>query len=189
MSQERIGAIVLAGGTATRLGGTDKLAVAVGGRPVLDRVLGALAGDCPAVVVGPPRATSRPVHFVREQPPGGGPVAGLAAGLAAADTELIYLLAGDLPFVTPTALAALAAALSSYDGVMAIDDAGRAQPLLSVWRTDALRRAVPAEPAGAPLLRTLAGLEVASLPMTEHPPPWWDCDTPAAFEQAKEWAR
>ncbi|WP_438949006.1 NTP transferase domain-containing protein, partial [Streptomyces harbinensis] len=34
-------AIVLAGGAARRLGGADKAAVTVGGRPLLDRVLDA----------------------------------------------------------------------------------------------------------------------------------------------------
>ncbi|MFE1500369.1 NTP transferase domain-containing protein, partial [Streptomyces albidoflavus] len=34
-------AVVLAGGAARRLGGSDKPAVRVGGRPLLDRVLGA----------------------------------------------------------------------------------------------------------------------------------------------------
>lgn len=52
-------AIVLAGGAAKRLGGADKPGVLVGGRALLDRVLGACAGAGTTVVVGeggPPRA-------------------------------------------------------------------------------------------------------------------------------------
>ena len=37
------------------------------------------------VVVADPRPTARPVHWSREDPPGGGPVAALAAGVRALD--------------------------------------------------------------------------------------------------------
>jgi molybdopterin-guanine dinucleotide biosynthesis protein A len=77
--------IVLAGGAARRLGGADKPALTVAGRSLLDGVLDRAAGLDPAgiVVVGPHRPTSAAVRWAREQPPGGGPLAALAAGLAA----------------------------------------------------------------------------------------------------------
>ncbi|MFG3347695.1 DUF6457 domain-containing protein [Streptomyces sp. NPDC048018] len=74
-------AIVLAGGAARRLGGADKPGVRVGGRPLLDRVLAGCRDAGRTVVVAEPRATARPVEWTREEPPGGGPVAALAAGL------------------------------------------------------------------------------------------------------------
>ena len=43
------------------------------------------------------------VRLVREQPPGGGPVAALRAGLAEVPTDVVALLAGDLPFLTARA--------------------------------------------------------------------------------------
>ncbi|MFJ7987675.1 DUF6457 domain-containing protein [Streptomyces sp. NPDC096351] len=82
-------AVVLAGGAARRLGGADKPGVRVGGRPLLDRVLAACRGAERTVVVGAPRPTVRPVHWTREDPPGGGPLAALDAGVRAmgADTD------------------------------------------------------------------------------------------------------
>ncbi|MEU7024604.1 DUF6457 domain-containing protein [Streptomyces sp. NPDC046203] len=74
-------AVVLAGGSARRLGGADKPGVRVGGRPLLDRVLAGCRDARRTVVVAAPRATSRPVDWAREEPPGGGPVAALDAGL------------------------------------------------------------------------------------------------------------
>ncbi|MET9952285.1 DUF6457 domain-containing protein [Streptomyces sp. NPDC006339] len=74
-------ALVLAGGAARRLGGADKPAVRVGGRPLLDRVLAGCRDARRTVVVADPRPTARPVEWTRESPPGGGPVAALAAGL------------------------------------------------------------------------------------------------------------
>jgi molybdenum cofactor guanylyltransferase len=77
-------AVILAGGAGRRLGGVDKPMLAVGGRPMLARVLDAVADAAVRVVVGPP-TLSLPDGVVRvsEEPPGGGPVAAAAAGLAA----------------------------------------------------------------------------------------------------------
>lgn len=74
-------AIVLAGGSARRLGGADKPGVRVGGRALLDRVLAGCRDAGRTVVVATPRATARPVEWTREAPPGGGPVAALDAGM------------------------------------------------------------------------------------------------------------
>ncbi|NED38324.1 NTP transferase domain-containing protein, partial [Streptomyces sp. SID8499] len=52
---------MLAGGAARRLGGADKPGVRVGGRALLDRVLGACADARTTVVVADPRPTARPV--------------------------------------------------------------------------------------------------------------------------------
>lgn len=76
-------AVVLAGGAARRLGGADKPGVRVGGRALLDRVLAACAGARNTVVVAAPRPTARPVHWAREEPVGGGPLAALEAGALA----------------------------------------------------------------------------------------------------------
>src|SRR5665648_985882 len=74
-------AIVLAGGEGIRLGGVDKAAVPVGGRPMLAHVLDAVAGARRTVVVAPPTVATFGVDRVQEDPPLGGPAAGLAAGL------------------------------------------------------------------------------------------------------------
>jgi molybdopterin-guanine dinucleotide biosynthesis protein A len=78
-------AVILAGGSGRRLGGVDKGALVVAGLPLLDRVLLASAAARRTVVVGEPRPTVRSVVWAREDPPGGGPLAGLAAGMAELD--------------------------------------------------------------------------------------------------------
>ena len=81
-------AIVLAGGTGRRMGGASKPDVIVAGRRMLDHVLDELAAQkVPAVVVGPPDLdvpldSPTGVTLVREDPPLGGPAAGIAAGFA-----------------------------------------------------------------------------------------------------------
>lgn len=83
--------IVLAGGTGRRLGGACKPDVLVAGRRMLDHVLDGVAGlrgrGLPAgrVVVVAPQQVALPDGVLRalEDPPLGGPVAGVAAGLGA----------------------------------------------------------------------------------------------------------
>ncbi|MBC6496647.1 molybdenum cofactor guanylyltransferase [Microbacterium sp. 4-7] len=90
-------AIILAGGRASRLDGTAKPLLEVGGRTLLDRAIAAVDGCDPIVVVGPPAPTRVRVAWTRETPEFGGPVAGIAAGLALVDTADVLLLAADLP--------------------------------------------------------------------------------------------
>ncbi|MEU4086973.1 NTP transferase domain-containing protein, partial [Streptomyces aureus] len=92
-------AVVLAGGAARRLGGEDKPGVRVGGRTLLDRVLAACADAGRTVVVAEPRATARSVEWAREDPPGGGPVAALDAGLRRTAAPYVLVLSADLPFL------------------------------------------------------------------------------------------
>ncbi|HVV31450.1 MAG TPA: NTP transferase domain-containing protein [Mycobacteriales bacterium] len=183
-------AIVLAGGSARRFATGDKTRAELGGIALLDRVLSAVPAGCRVVVVGPPRPTARPVRFVLEEPAGGGPVAALAAGLRTVTAPDCFLLAADLPFVTEACLHALSIGChrgQGDDGAVALDDQGREQWLLSYWHADALRAVLPSHPDGIGLHSVLGALKVARLAVVGTPPPWWDCDTPQAWDRAKEW--
>jgi len=180
--------LVLAGGAGRRLGGADKPALTVGGVPLLERALAALARAERVVVVGPPRVVGRAVTWVREEPPGGGPVAALAAGLPAVAAEVVVLLAGDLPFVTVPAVQGLLSAVGDGDGAWAVDHAGVDQPLLSAWRTAALRAALPDRPQRQRLRDVLAPLRAARVVLPGEPAPWRDCDTPEALAVARRLA-
>ena len=80
-------AIILAGGRSSRLGGSPKAELVIGSRRLVDIAVDAAAAvDARrTVVVGPDDLVAAPVITARERPPFGGPVAGLAAGLAALD--------------------------------------------------------------------------------------------------------
>lgn len=186
-------AVVLAGGAARRLGGVAKPAVPVAGRPMLHRVLAAVADAAPRVVVGPPDLPL-PAGVIRtlERPPGAGPVAAAAAGLALvpSGTAWVALLAADLPMLDPPAVAELRRAATGHDGAVFVDGADRPQWLCGVWRTAPLTGVTAAAPAGAALGRVLAALRYAEVrPTPGGPPPWYDCDTAAELRQAEEWTR
>ncbi|MFD6611625.1 molybdenum cofactor guanylyltransferase [Micromonospora chalcea] len=108
-------AVVLAGGAARRMGGVDKPGRPVGGRPMLHRVLAAVADADQRIVVGPSGPLPDGVRTTREEPPGGGPVAATAAGLALLDpaTTTVALLAADLPLLTAAAVTELRRALDA----------------------------------------------------------------------------
>ncbi|MFI7408325.1 NTP transferase domain-containing protein [Streptomyces sp. NPDC049627] len=176
-------AVVLAGGAARRLGGADKPAVRVGGRALLDRVLTACADARTTVVVAAPRPTARPVTWAREDPPGGGPLAALDAGLRHTTAERVVVLSADLPFLDEDTVRRLLAALrtSGTDGALLTDAGGRDQPLVAAYRASALRRELAAltRPEGGgltglPLRRLTGALDLTRVP---DPVASFDCDT------------
>lgn len=126
-SEEPPAGVVVAGGAARRLGGVDKPMLEVHGRTLLGRSLDALSGADPLVVVGPRRPGVRGVHWTREEPPGTGPAAALAAGLALVDRRRVVVLAGDLYGVTTAVVARLLSALDGGAG----DSADRHGPDVS----------------------------------------------------------
>lgn len=206
ISTSSVAAVVLAGGGARRLGGVDKLALTVGGVRLLDRVLTPLAElGWPAVVVGPRRAVAdglpEPI-WAQESPAGGGPAAGLAAGLGLPcpaetpePTPLVAVLAGDLPHLRADALVSLAAAAAREisaggAGALAVDDDGIEQLLLGVWSRQSLLAAVsagsrPPTAAGASVRSLLGPLRPARVVLPGEPAPWSDCDTDADLAAAR----
>ncbi|KQV10116.1 hypothetical protein ASE03_22060 [Kitasatospora sp. Root187] len=179
-------ALVLAGGAARRLGGVDKPGLAVGGRTLLDRVLAACPDARTVVVVGPERPTERSdLHWTREDPPGGGPVAAVAAGLGQISADRVLLLAADLPFLDGRTVERLLDALAEHDGALLVDAGGRDQPLAGAYRSSALRAALGdlGEPVGLPLRRLLAPLRLVRLADPDGVS--YDCDTWEDLELAR----
>lgn len=170
------------------MGGTLKPLLPVKGEPILARVLRAIGDADRIVVVGPGelRAAMPPqAHLTREDPPGGGPVRGLAAGFALCDgADEIAVVAADLPFLTNQALAALRQ--QSSGTALYVDDEGRWQSMVSLWRAPVLARALlPVPPRSMKDLFRGTG-DVTEIRWTgTGPPPWFDCDTREDLELAE----
>lgn len=163
-------AILFAGGRGSRLGGADKAELRLGGARLVDRaVAGArAAGAQQIVVVGPTHAVPAGCIAAREDPPFGGPLAALVAGLAALpqldapDSGSLLLLSCDL--VRPTAVAARLVwePWGDCDAVVLRDPDGRSQWLAGRYRADALRLgAAEAGPAnGGPLRAAFTAMNI-----------------------------
>jgi len=181
-------AVVLAGGAGQRMGdprGTDKAGLDVGGVTLLDRVLSAVADAQHRIVVGPRRPTAWPVTFTMEEPAGSGPAAAIVHGLSFVDAATVIVLAADMPFAAtavPKLIDALAGAQT--DVAMLVDDAGRRQPLLAAYRSDALRRCSAGRDWCGVSVRALTeGLTVVEVEAAGDEA--LDCDTPEQLTAAQ----
>jgi molybdopterin-guanine dinucleotide biosynthesis protein A len=154
-------AIVLAGGGSTRLG-VDKAGLEVDGVTMLDRVLTATAGAVSTVVVGPVRQTVREVSWTLEDPPLGGPVAGIAAGLPYGAQPVVVLCSCDLPWLTAEDVNRLVDGVGDRDGYGLRDSSGREQRLAAAYRRTALTEALAAlgDPRDRAVRHLFAGLTI-----------------------------
>ncbi len=190
-----VDAIVLVGGRGTRLGGVEKAMLVVQGQTLLVRVLEALGGEEAEAGVDQVAVVGRAevpgwVRSTVEDPPGSGPVAGIAAGLAALRqgrpagpwTLVIAVDQPHAPEVVPLLCQAIHAAELTRSDVAAlvpVDQDKRWQWLLGAFRTGDLARAIDGldEVVGAPMHRVFSQLtaQVADVPQDLL----GDIDTPA----------
>ncbi len=178
-------AIVLAGGRGRRFGGPAKPEYAVAGRRLLDIALAACAGARRVVVVGDVPVPDG-VLLTREEPPFGGPVAGVAAGFEALEShaEWTLLLASDLPDAEAAVRVLLAAEPEPrHDGACLVDAAGRRQWLLGCYRTASLAARIADRGDSAALHQLLEPLPL--LEVDRGASSVLDLDTPA---DAAAWA-
>lgn len=132
-----LAAIILVGGASSRMG-TDKAVLSWNGRRAVDRIAD-VARDVGAERVLTAGGGDYGFPRIEDPAPGGGPVAGIAAGVAAlraAGCRRVLVLAVDAPTLCPDDLTPLLASASpgaAYDGlnlplvmdsVAAPDDAG-----------------------------------------------------------------
>src|SRR3954468_8017049 len=129
---------ILTGGHATRFGGRDKSALVVGGATILERQLaelGPLTNDImvvarPDVRLMPPRGAR--VREIADIVPGSGPLGGIHAALSEARSDVVLVIACDMPYVT----APFADYLFSLAGTASIvvpRSDGRDHPLCAVY--------------------------------------------------------
>ncbi|ACQ81053.1 molybdopterin-guanine dinucleotide biosynthesis protein [Beutenbergia cavernae DSM 12333] len=179
-----VDAVVLAGGRSARLG-VDKAGLQLHGLPLLDHVLAATAGARRTVVVGPPDVARPGLLLAREEPSFGGPVAGIAAGLAAFESAdgadgsspapLVLVLACDVPRAAEAVAHLLAAAahLAPENDGMFLESRGRDQWLVGVYRRASLDRALrelgaPGSVHGVSVRALVERLACVRVPDPEH---------------------
>ncbi|GAA1371553.1 hypothetical protein GCM10009638_02700 [Luteococcus sanguinis] len=174
--------------------GQPKETLLLGGRPLLQVVVDACAGS-PVVLVGPDRVRELLDDATRarddllvtlEDPPGGGPCAGLQAGVRSlpADVEWVQLLSCDLPRAAEVvaALEPVAATDPDADAVVPIDSDGWAQYLCGRFRAGALREALSGEVRDRSVRSVLGALSRVELRLDDDL--LADVDDPAAAARA-----
>lgn len=143
-----VATIVVAGGQGTRMGGVDKASVTVHGVRLVDRLIAQLPVSTKYVVVSP---HDLGLPATCEQPPFGGPVAGIHAGyhyLMENFPHLDYIAilpvdAPDSPQILPPLYEALREAPGANLALIRSQD-GSLQNLCALWRAKALAQALDA---------------------------------------------
>jgi molybdenum cofactor guanylyltransferase len=180
-------AVVLTGGGSTRLG-EDKAQAVLGTQSALGMILDQLPIDVPVIVVGPdPGNLPASVHIIREEPIGAGPAAAVAAALNGVGTEVLGLLATDMPFAVPVLADLLTYLHPDVDAVLAVDTSGRQQYLCAVYRVDALRTVMQGPMSNMAMRDIVAGLRVHVVHV-EGEDALLDIDTPDDLQRARDLA-
>lgn len=134
---------LLAGGLASRLGGVDKAWLTRGGVPQVLRWARRWPGEHGPVLVSanhdPGRYAGEGLTVVVDRVPDLGPLGGLDALAAACATDWLLTLPVDLVGANDCLIRTLVSKRGA-DGAFAVDDDGP-QPLVALWRRDALRAA------------------------------------------------
>ncbi|MEO6957240.1 MAG: NTP transferase domain-containing protein [Antricoccus sp.] len=179
---DSVRAIVLAGGTAQRLGGVHKPSLRVGGIPIIARLCAALRSFEP-IVVGLAQDVPAEVEITREDPPGGGPVAAIAVGLdALSRADVVLVIAGDLPFFDAQSADLLVSNLGSFDGCLYAD--GQTHWLAGCWQARALRARIAAVNPRGMSVRSLAAALRTTTVRPLNAAAVFDVDTREDLEQA-----
>ncbi|MCG6933450.1 MAG: molybdenum cofactor guanylyltransferase [Gallionella sp.] len=191
-------AIILAGGDSQRMG-CDKAELLLDGQSLLQRVTAKMQQVFPEVIVSvrQPRPGLNLPQVCDAQAgdglQGGGPLAGLAAGLGRVTTPWAFLVACDMPFIEPAMIALLAGYRSGYQAVVPVVQ-GHQQTLAAFYAADCLDalRAHLARGGKNSLRALLEQLEVqyvdesALLPADSALRSFRDIDTPEDIETARD---
>ena len=130
-----ISALILAGGKATRFGGIAKHDIVVEGATIFARQVRVLAPRVSEVMVSGSFVDG--YRTVVDAVANVGPLAGIAAGLAACTTEWLLVVAGDMPFIDAVLIDSMMAA--AKNDAVGVRSGGLPEPLLCVLH----RRVLP----------------------------------------------
>lgn len=192
-TEPEITGVVLAGGKARRMGGQDKGLLPLAGKALIAHVLERLTPQVKQVAINANRNQARYAEF--GVPVFGdqlddfqGPLAGMAAALEQADTELVVLLPCDSPLVPPDLVARLLRAMYEQQAEIAVaHDGRRMQPVWVLLRRELLPSLQQTLADGERKVdRWYAGHRTVTVDLSDCPPAFANANTPeelGALEQ------
>ncbi|MEX2458570.1 MAG: NTP transferase domain-containing protein [Actinomycetota bacterium] len=189
MDGRGVAGLLLTGGSSRRMG-RDKAGLVMSGERLADRAARALRAAADPVLEVGPGFTSLPA--VREEPPGGGPLAAVAEGgrrlRDRGHAGPILVLAVDLVHAEEGLLRFLAG-YPADRAVLPVDEHGRDQPLCARYEAEDLERAAELVGTGAASMRELLDhLDVNRVQPEEWlrvapPDAFHDLDTPEDLDR------
>lgn len=139
-SKRTIGSLILAGGTARRMGGQNKGLLQLDNRTFISRIEEALSGFEEKLIsvrdeAGVAGSTFVPVF---DQVSGRGPLEGLRCALRTCRSDGLIVVPCDVPFFTAEVAESLVAAGEGYDAVICKDRQGHLHPLCALYTKNCL---------------------------------------------------
>ena len=182
--------IVLSGGTSSRFG-ADKSQAILGHQVLIHHILTSIPQEFEIIIVGAdPLFDGASYRCVQENPVGGGPVAGIAAALEFCESEIVGVLATDMPFAGAHMIHLLSAMTSHDDAIMYVDSQGYKQSLAALYRRESLENALSTigNPHGASMRTLISHLNIHEIHMSpEIEKAMIDVDTPHDLVVAMEY--
>jgi len=140
MIQEQATAIIMAGGSSSRMG-VDKSMLPIKGRPMIERISEQLRGAFSQILVSAnevDKYSHLGFEIVSDKIPGEGPLMGIASALQASNNELNFVVACDIPGIDIRFVRRMLAEADGFDIVVPKVDDGKYEPLFAVYRKSAL---------------------------------------------------
>lgn len=174
--QTRTGCAILAGGKGSRLGGTQKGLIEIGGETLaarLVRLASPLFSEIMLIANEPSLYAFLGVPVYSDDAPGRGPLEGIATALRRARSERVLVMACDMPLITRKALETLASWKSDSQVIAPLSSNGL-EPLFALYARSALPVIEARLSAGERKIRSaFDGLNVELLPKELFDPQIW----------------
>lgn len=133
---------VLAGGRSRRMG-QDKSLLQINGITMLEHIIRQIQPEVEEMLIGandPVKYSFTGLPVIADEQPDMGPLMGILSCLQAAHHERVFVTACDIPQIPDALIRRMLRMAMDKDIVMAVDNAGRHEPLLAVYS----RRLIPA---------------------------------------------
>lgn len=130
---------ITAGGRSSRMG-TDKAWLELGGRPLIEHVIAAVAPVTTrvAIIANSPEYARLGFPVFADSQAGIGPLEAIRTALASADTSRIVLAGCDLPFVTAELFKFLLSVAGRQQAIVPLGADGKLEPLCAIYSSEAL---------------------------------------------------
>jgi len=177
---ENCTAVILAGGESRRMG-QDKAEVIFRGETLLDCAIANLEPLFANIVVSvrQPRQDF-PLPCLCDESGSLGPMCGIATALAHVETDWVFAIACDMPFISPVLVRAMAKRRADHDMVLAMVD-GYLQPLAAFYAKSCLPQMQQQLAGDHRSLKTLVG-NVNALTMQEQECAQYDAELLSFFD-------
>ncbi|PLY15180.1 MAG: molybdenum cofactor guanylyltransferase MobA [Sedimenticola sp.] len=190
--QTKITGVVLAGGMAQRMGGTDEGLIQLIDRPMIDYVIASLTPQVDTIIINANRNLQQYRHYgypvvadtIGDFP---GPLAGIATALSTAETDLVLTVPCDGPWLPSDLTQRLLDQFTSQNAdVCVAHDGNRMQPVFGLFHKRILPDIEDYLSAGERKLQLwLKRVRLATADFSDHPEAFINVNTPEEKERVE----